>query len=169
MIFSFVSLSLSLSFPLTSPLSFPLSLSSFLSVSHICVLFLHLITFPKVHKVKVKHYLLFMFSPPKISWVILGIKYICLHLIPVFYLIRPSSKQIICFNFCKENSVLPIVFYVPWLFLSYFLRLFIYLFLSSFSSCVFVFLSFLFHSCFLYFEIPFSLNILISLSSDPFT
>jgi hypothetical protein len=25
-------------------------------------------------KVKVEHYLLFMFNPPKISWVILGIK-----------------------------------------------------------------------------------------------
>jgi hypothetical protein len=64
-------------------------------------------------KVKVEHYLLFMFSPPKISWVVSGIKYICLHLLPVFYLIQPSSKQIICFDFRKQNSVLPIVFYVP--------------------------------------------------------
>jgi hypothetical protein len=65
-------------------------------------------------KVKVEHYLLFMFSPPKISWVVLGIKYICLHLLPVFYLIQqPSSEQIICFDFWKQNSVLPIVFYVP--------------------------------------------------------
>ncbi len=52
-----------------------------------------------------------MFSPPKISWVVSEIKYICLHLLPVFYLIQPS---IICFDFRKQNSVLPIVFYVPW-------------------------------------------------------
>jgi len=69
----------------------------------------------KVHKVKVEHYLLFMFSLPKISWVVWGIKYICLHLLPVFYLIQPSSKQIIWFYFQKQNSVLPIVFYVPWI------------------------------------------------------
>ncbi len=50
-----------------------------------------------------------MFIPPKISWVVSGIKYTFLHLIPVFYLIQPSSKQIICFDFCKQNSVLPIV------------------------------------------------------------
>ena len=54
-----------------------------------------------------------MFSPPKISWVVSGLKYICVHLLPVFYLIQPSSKQIICFDFQKQNSVLPIVFYVP--------------------------------------------------------
>ncbi len=66
-------------------------------------------------KVKVEHYLLFMFSPPKICWAVSGIKYICLHLIHVFYLIQPSSKQIICFDFRKQNSVLPIVFYVPWI------------------------------------------------------
>ncbi len=59
-------------------------------------------------KVKVEHYLLFMFSPPKISWLVSGIKYICLHLLPVFYLIQPSSKQFICFDFQKEKSVLPI-------------------------------------------------------------
>jgi hypothetical protein len=64
-------------------------------------------------KVKVEHYLLFMFSPPKISWVVSGIKYICLHLLPVFYLIQPSSKQFICFDFQKQNSMLPVVFYVP--------------------------------------------------------
>ncbi len=28
-------------------------------------------------KVKVEHYFLFLFSPPNISWVVLGIKYIC--------------------------------------------------------------------------------------------
>jgi hypothetical protein len=50
-------------------------------------------------KVKVENDLLFMFSPPKISWVVAGIKYICLHLLPIFYLIQPSSKQIICFDF----------------------------------------------------------------------
>ncbi len=55
-----------------------------------------------------------MFSPPKISWVVSGIKYICLHSLTVFYLIQPSSNQIICFDFRKQNSVLPIVFYVPW-------------------------------------------------------
>ncbi len=68
-------------------------------------------------KVKVEHYLLLMFSPPKISWVITEIKYICLHLLPVFDLIQSSSKQIICFDFRKQNSVLPIVFYVPILWL----------------------------------------------------
>jgi hypothetical protein len=70
---------------------------------------------PRYIKVKVEHYLLFMFSPPKISWVVLGIKYICLHLLPVFYLIQPSNKQLICFVLRKKNSVLPILFYVPWL------------------------------------------------------
>ncbi len=64
-------------------------------------------------KVNVEHYLLFMFSPPKINQTIPGLKYICLHLFTVFYLIQPSSKQIICFDFRKQNSVLPIVFYVP--------------------------------------------------------
>jgi hypothetical protein len=44
---------------------------------------------------------LFMFSPPKISWVISGIKYICLRLLPVFYLIHATRKQIICFDFRK--------------------------------------------------------------------
>ncbi len=62
-------------------------------------------------KVKVEHYLLFMFSLPKIRSVVSGIKYICLHLLPVFFLIQLSSKQIICFDFRKQNSVLPIVFY----------------------------------------------------------
>ncbi len=38
-----------------------------------------------------------------------------LQILPVFYLIQPSSKQIICFDFWKQNNVLPIVFYVPWL------------------------------------------------------
>ncbi len=55
-----------------------------------------------------------MFSPPKISSTVWGIKYICLQLFTVFYLIQPSSKQIICFDFGKQNSMLPIVFYVPW-------------------------------------------------------
>jgi hypothetical protein len=55
-----------------------------------------------------------MFRPPKISLTISGIKYIWLHLLPVFYLIQPSSKQIICFDFQKQNSLLPIVFHVPW-------------------------------------------------------
>ncbi len=34
---------------------------------------------------------------------------ICLHLFTVFYLVQPSSKQIICFGFRKQNSVQPIV------------------------------------------------------------
>ncbi len=70
---------------------------------------------PRYIEVKVEHNLLFMFSPPKISKAVSGIKYICLHLLPVFCLIQPSSKQIICFDFQKQNSVLPIVFYVPFL------------------------------------------------------
>ncbi len=69
----------------------------------------------KVHKSKVEHYFLFMFSPPKTSLTIQGIKYICLQLITAFYLIQPSSKQIICVEFRKQNSELPIVFYVSWL------------------------------------------------------
>ncbi len=72
--------------------------------------------FSRYIKVKVEHYVLFMFSLPKISYVASGIKYICLHLFIVFYLIQPSSKQFICFDFKKQNSVLPIVFYVPWIF-----------------------------------------------------
>ncbi len=43
-------------------------------------------------KVKVEHYLLFMFSPPKISLTVWRIEYICLHLCTVSYLIQPSSK-----------------------------------------------------------------------------
>ncbi len=54
-----------------------------------------------------------MFSSPKISLTIQGMKYICLRLFTVFYLIQPCSKQIICFDFGKQNSVLPIVLYVP--------------------------------------------------------
>jgi hypothetical protein len=65
-------------------------------------------------KIKVERYLLFMFRTPKISWVVSGIKYIYLHLLLVLYLIQPSSKQIICFDFQKQNSVLLIVFYIPW-------------------------------------------------------
>ncbi len=37
-----------------------------------------------------------------------------MHLLTVFYLIQPSSKQIICFDFGKQNSVLPIALYIPW-------------------------------------------------------
>jgi hypothetical protein len=33
-------------------------------------------------------------------------------LITIFNLIQPSSKQSICFDFGKQNNVLPIVFYV---------------------------------------------------------
>ncbi len=55
-----------------------------------------------------------MFSPPKISYTVWGIKYICLQWYTVSYLIQPSSKHIVCFDFGKQNSVLPIVFYVLW-------------------------------------------------------
>ncbi len=65
-------------------------------------------------RVQVEHYLLFMFSPPKISQTIWWIKYICLRLFTDFYLIQPSNKQIVCFDFGKQNIVLPTVFYVPW-------------------------------------------------------
>ena len=58
-------------------------------------------------EVKVGQYLLFMFSPPKISWTVYGIKNICLHVLAVFYLTQPSRKQIICFDFEKQNSALP--------------------------------------------------------------
>jgi hypothetical protein len=51
-----------------------------------------------------------MFSPPKISWVVFWNK---IDLLLVFYLIQPPSKQIICFDFQKQNSGLPMVFYVP--------------------------------------------------------
>ncbi len=54
-----------------------------------------------------------MVSPPKISWTVWGLKYICLHLFIVFYLIQPSNKQIICFDLGNHNNVLPIVLYVP--------------------------------------------------------
>ncbi len=84
----------------------PSSFSWFLNSFHSCFN-----TVFKVHKGKGRT--LFMFSPPKISWAVSGTKYICLHSIPVFYLIQPSGKQIICFDFRKQNSVLPIVFYVP--------------------------------------------------------
>jgi hypothetical protein len=57
--------------------------------------------------------MMFMFSPTKISWVVSGIKCICLNLLPVFYLIQPFSKQIICFELQKQNSALPLVFSVP--------------------------------------------------------
>ncbi len=106
--------------------------------------------YPRHIKVKVEHYLLFMFSPPKISWVVSGIKYICLHLLPVFYLIQPSSKQIICFDYQKLNSVLPKILYVPWKYRTDLPRSW---FFSQFSSSFFVqyFLihskeTFLFHS-----------------------
>jgi hypothetical protein len=100
-----------------------------------------------------------MFSPPKISWVISGIKYICLRLLPVFYLIQPSSKQIICFDFRKQNSVLPIVFYVPWLY-SIILSRALQTFLSLLYFLTPFILSFTFHTFvrdLTYFIIPFIL------------
>ncbi len=94
------------------------SLNKWSNVTKNCLCPQKMTQYPRYIKVKVEHYLLFMFSPPKISWVVSVIKYICLHLLPVFYVIQPSSKQIICFDFRKQNSVLPIVFYVPCQYLS---------------------------------------------------
>ena len=37
----------------------------------------------------------------------LGIKNMCLHVISDFYLTQPSNKQLICFDFKKQNSSLP--------------------------------------------------------------
>ncbi len=54
-------------------------------------------------KVMVEHYLLFMFSPPKISWVVSGINYICLHLLPVFYLIQPSDLKVVSSNLVPSD------------------------------------------------------------------
>ncbi len=68
---------------------------------------------PRYIKVKVEHYLLFKFSPPKISWVISGIKYICLHFFPVFYLMQPSSKQIVLIS---ENKIVCYLYYSMYLF-----------------------------------------------------
>ena len=55
-------------------------------------------------EVEVEHYLLFMLSPPKISWTVKGIKNICLLVLIVFYLTKPSNEHIICFDFEKQNS-----------------------------------------------------------------
>jgi hypothetical protein len=41
-------------------------------------------------------------------------KYICLHLLTVFYLTQQSNKQIICFYLEKQNNALQIVICVPW-------------------------------------------------------
>jgi hypothetical protein len=76
-----------------------LSVSNFEKEKKLLKLFIN----PRYIKVKVEHYLLFMFSPPKISWVVSGIKYICLHLLPVFYLIQPSSEQ--SFVLISENKI----------------------------------------------------------------
>jgi hypothetical protein len=62
-------------------------------------------------------------------------KYICLQLLTVFYLTRPSKKQTICFDFEKQYKVLPIVFYVPGHEPSWF-RLFICLFALFFMAGV---------------------------------
>ena len=37
-------------------------------------------------------------------------KYISLHLLIVFYLTQLSNKQIICFDFEKQNRKLPVLF-----------------------------------------------------------
>ncbi len=70
----------------------------------------------KAHKSKGKT--LFVVWPSKNKLVRLRNKIQFLQLLPVFYLIQLSSKQIICFDFRKQNSVLPMVFYVPWVILS---------------------------------------------------
>ncbi len=70
---------------------------------------------PRYINVKVEHYLLFSLKTVfKIKLGHLRNKIHFLQLLPVFYLIQPSNKWIICFDFRKQNSVLPIVFYVPW-------------------------------------------------------
>ena len=66
-------------------------------------LFVHKMWKSRYIEVKVAHYFVFMFSPPKISYTIWGIKAICLHLLTVFYLTQPFSKQIICFDFQKTT------------------------------------------------------------------
>ena len=45
-----------------------------------------------------------MFSPPKLSLTIWGIKHIHLPLLSVFYQTQPSSTQIFCFDFEKQNN-----------------------------------------------------------------
>ncbi len=63
-------------------------------------------------KVKVELYLLFMFSPPKLS---LRTKvYLLTFAYCFFYLNQPFNRQLIWIDFEKHYSVLPIVFYVPW-------------------------------------------------------
>ena len=52
--------------------------------------------------VQVGHYLLFMFSPPKISLTVNGIS-IWIHVLIVYYLTQPSSKQNICIDFKKTR------------------------------------------------------------------
>ncbi len=47
----------------------------------------------------------------KISFTFLGIKYICLHSLIVFYPTQLSNQKIICFDFGKRNVELPIEFY----------------------------------------------------------
>jgi hypothetical protein len=71
----------------------------------------------KVHKSKDRTLFVAYVWPSKNKLGRLMNKIHFLQLLPVFYLIHPSSKQIICFDFQKQNSVLPIVFYVPWIWL----------------------------------------------------
>ena len=52
-----------------------------------------------------------IFGPPKLSKTLWEIKYICWHWFTLFYLAKHSSKGIICFDFVKQNTTLPIVFY----------------------------------------------------------
>ena len=74
----------------------------------------NLLDHPRYLEAKLKHYLLLMFSPPKLSKTIWGIISFYLDLLTtMFYLTQPSNKQIICFDkkICK-NSALLIVFYI---------------------------------------------------------
>ena len=64
-------------------------------------------------EVKVKHYFIAYVWPSNYKLDHLRIKNIFLQLLKVFYQAQPTSKQIICFDFEKQNSVLPKVFYTP--------------------------------------------------------
>ena len=48
-----------------------------------------------------------MFSPPKISETVLRNKTYFLRLLSVFYVTQPSDKQMICYDYEKQDSALP--------------------------------------------------------------
>ncbi len=82
------SLFLSLSLSLSPSLVFPFSTSFSLSLSH-----------TRYIKLKVDHYLLFMFSPQKYARLFeVLLKYVWLHFLIVFYMTQPSNKQKFCFG-----------------------------------------------------------------------